>query len=390
VLLKNVMIVKRGAAPSVAKRNAVGGCCWSAEGSDSVDFIMALGWENLYMSHSGKKVQHFRIIMLALQTTPIAKVVQQSPLLGRGGTCWSVLMVILLLSCPTHTNAQERSASGSERESLLSRALKNRENSGLQNAVAQNIQQTLGGDTDATSTDELASKILGGPDAWLSPKGLSSSLQILLLLTVLSLAPAILLMTTCYVRVIVVFGLLKQALGAQQLPPSQIITSISLFITIFVMSPVWTQVYNDAIEPYTQEGSQMSATEAWEAGVAPVRDFMARQITVADNEEDVFLFYSRYAPGSSSPKNFDEVPLQVLLPAYMLSELKTAFLMGFKIYLPFLILDIVIASVTVSMGMMMLPPAMISMPFKLLLFVLVDGWRLVVEMLLASFGTISG
>ena len=255
--------------------------------------------------------------------------------------------------------------------------------------MVQNLQQTIGDEANGTSTDDLANKILGGPDAWLSPKGLSSSLQILLLLTVLSLAPAILLMTTCYVRVIVVFGLLKQALGAQQLPPSQVITSISLFITIFVMSPVWTKVYNEGIEPYTQEGSQVSATDAWERGVAPVREFMARQITMAQNEDDVFLFYSRYAPGSPSPKNFDEVPLQVLLPAYMLSELKTAFLMGFKIYLPFLILDIVIASVTVSMGMMMLPPAMISMPFKLLLFVLVDGWRLVVEMLLASFGTFS-
>jgi len=262
----------------------------------------------------------------------------------------------------------------------------------LQNAITQNLQQTLGGsqleskDTSSKS-NELVEKVLEGPDAWMSPKGLSNSLQILLLLTVLSLAPAILLMTTCYVRIIVVFGLLKQALGAQQLPPSQVITSISLFITIFVMTPVWNRVYEDAIEPYTQEGSQMSAMEAWEKGVAPVRRFMAEQIDVAQNHDDVFLFYSRYAPDSPPPKTMEEVPLQVLLPAYMLSELKTAFLMGFKIYLPFLILDIVIASVTVSMGMMMLPPAMISMPFKLLLFVLVDGWRLVVQMLLSSFGT---
>lgn len=300
---------------------------------------------------------------------------------------FAAIMSLCIASFSSNAIGQERSAAGQKRESLLSRALKNGDNSGLQNAVVQNLQQTVGDEAIGTSTDDLANKILGGPDAWLSPKGLSSSLQILLLLTVLSLAPAILLMTTCYVRVIVVFGLLKQALGAQQLPPSQVITSISLFITIFVMSPVWTRVYNEGIEPYTQEGSQVSATDAWERGVAPVREFMARQITMAQNEDDVFLFYSRYAPSSPSPKNFDEVPLQVLLPAYMLSELKTAFLMGFKIYLPFLILDIVIASVTVSMGMMMLPPAMISMPFKLLLFVLVDGWRLVVEMLLASFGT---
>jgi len=274
-----------------------------------------------------------------------------------------------------------------KKESLVNRVLKNRENSNVKNAVDENLKQTLG---ENSATDELASKVLGGPDAWLSPKGLSSSLQILLLLTVLSLAPAILLMTTCYVRVIVVFGLLKQALGAQQLPPSQVITSISLFITIFVMSPVWTKVYNDAIEPYTQEGSQMTATDAWERGVAPIHAFMSSQIDMAGNHDDVLLFHSRYAPGSPEPKYFRDVPLQVLLPAYMLSELKTAFLMGFKIYLPFLILDIVIASVTVSMGMMMLPPAMISMPFKLMLFVLVDGWRLVVEMLLDSFGTFPG
>lgn len=296
---------------------------------------------------------------------------------------------LFLTSCfalvlASNTLAQER------REDLSSRVARNRENSNLQNAVTENIRQTLGDKTNADSSGSLTNQILGGPDTWLSPKGLSSSLQVLLLLTVLSLAPAVLLMTTCYVRVIVVFGLLKQALGAQQLPPSQVITSISLFITLFVMSPVWTKVYKDAIEPYTKDGSQMTATEAWEQGVAPVREFMARQIMVAENEEDVMLFYSRYAPDSPEPKSFDDIPTQVLLPAYMLSELKTAFLMGFKIYLPFLILDIVIASVTVSMGMMMLPPAMISMPFKLLLFVLVDGWRLVVEMLLDSFGTIPG
>lgn len=299
--------------------------------------------------------------------------------------CLAVILVMFLpvemFNGSSIAFAQERS------ESLLSRALKNRENSSVKAAVEESLKLTTG---ESTATEELASKVLGGPDAWLSPKGLSSSLQILLLLTVLSLAPAILLMTTCYVRVIVVFGLLKQALGAQQLPPSQVITSISLFITIFVMSPVWTQVYNEAIEPYTKEGSQMTAVQAWEKGVEPIHYFMSRQIDMAGNHDDVLLFYSRYAPGSPEPKQFDDVPLQVLLPAYMLSELKTAFLMGFKIYLPFLILDIVIASVTVSMGMMMLPPAMISMPFKLLLFVLVDGWRLVVLMLLNSFGTISG
>jgi flagellar biosynthesis protein FliP len=229
--------------------------------------------------------------------------------------------------------------------------------------------------------------LLEGPAKWVSPEGLNGSLQILLLLTVLSLAPAILLMTTCYVRIIVVMGLLRQALGAAQLPPSQVITSISLFVTLFVMAPVWSQVYDDAIKPYTAPKSGMTMEQAWEKGVSPIRTFMSRQIHMAGNYDDVMLFYNRHSPNSPPPSGWDDVPLTVLLPAYMLSELKTSFMMGFQIYLPFLILDIVIASVTISMGMMMLPPAMISMPFKLLLFVLVDGWRLVVQMLLDSFGT---
>ncbi|MFO0013570.1 MAG: flagellar type III secretion system pore protein FliP [Planctomycetota bacterium] len=276
------------------------------------------------------------------------------------------------------------------RESLLERTLRNRQSNPLNDVVRRNIASSGVDESEGKPGESLTQQLLGGPDVWLSPKGLTNSLQVVGLLTLLSVAPAILLMTTCYVRIIVVFGLLKQAMGMQQLPPSQVITAISIFITIFVMSPVWTEVYSDAIEPYTAEGSQMSASQAWDNGIAPVRRFMSRQIAMASNYDDVHLFYSRYAPGSPEPKNFDEVPLQVLLPAYMLSELKTAFMMGFQIYLPFLILDIVIASVTVSMGMMMLPPAMISMPFKLLLFVLVDGWRLVVQMLLDSFGTYSG
>jgi flagellar biosynthetic protein FliP len=235
--------------------------------------------------------------------------------------------------------------------------------------------------------DVLNADSLTGPAQWVSPKGLSGSLQILLLLTVLSLAPAILLMTTCYIRIIVVLGLLRQALGAAQLPPSQVITSIALFVTLFVMAPVWSRVYEEAIKPYTDGTSNMTAEQAFEKGIAPVRLFMENQIRMAGNEDDVHMFYQRNSPGSPAPTSFDDVPLKVLLPAYMLSELKTAFMMGFIIYLPFLILDIVIASVTISMGMMMLPPAMISMPFKLLLFVLVDGWRLVVGMLLDSFGT---
>jgi flagellar biosynthetic protein FliP len=246
----------------------------------------------------------------------------------------------------------------------------------------------------------LVPKGIGGPAEWTSPQGLASTLQIMLLLTIVSLAPAILLMTTGFVRIIVVLGLLRQALGTQQLPPSQVVTSISLFMTFLLMAPVWTQSYEKGIKPYTN--SELGLNEAFTRSVEPVREFMANQIQRTGNDDDVYLFL-RYLPqevaaSKAAPPNYvyygakegeREVPLVALLPAYMLSELKTAFLIGFQIYLPFVILDIVVASVTISMGMLMLPPVMISLPFKLLLFVLVDGWHLVVEMLLQSFHVIS-
>jgi flagellar biosynthetic protein FliP len=258
--------------------------------------------------------------------------------------------------------------------------------SGLQTALSQPAAVTSSSDAGSGGSSN-ANFFLKGPEEWTSPRGLSSSLQILALLTVLSLAPAVLLMTTCYVRIIVVLSLLRTALGTPQLPPSQVVTSIALFMTMFIMAPVWNRVYEDAIRPYTDPASGMSIQTALERGAAPVRQFMARQIDMAGNHDDVHLFLAYDAPNSPAPTSFDDVPLRVLLPAYMLSELKVSFMMGFQIYLPFLILDLVIASVTISMGMMMLPPAMISMPFKLLLFVLLDGWRLVVQMLLESFGT---
>ncbi len=238
--------------------------------------------------------------------------------------------------------------------------------------------------TDAISPASLSPTLLGGPERWTSPEGLSSTLQVLILLTVISMAPAVLLMTTCFVRILVVLGLLRQALGTQSLPPSQVITSIALFMTLLVMTPVWKQVYDSAIKPYTDR--QIGLETAWTQGVKPVRQFMSAQIERTGNSNDVWLFY-RYLPesGSVAPTSYDDVPLSALLPAFMLSELKTAFLIGFQIYLPFLVLDIVVATVMVSMGMMMLPPSLVSLPFKLLLFVLVDGWHLVVGMLLDSF-----
>jgi flagellar biosynthetic protein FliP len=194
----------------------------------------------------------------------------------------------------------------------------------------------------------------------------------------------------------VVLGLLRQALGTQQLPPSQVITSIALFMTLLLMAPVWKQSYENGIRPYTN--SEIGLEEAFTRAADPLRRFMADQIQRTSNDDDVHLFLD-YLPDTIDPATGKhreyvyygaqpgetDVPLTALLPAFMLSELKTAFLIGFQIYLPFVILDIVVSTVTISMGMLMLPPVLISLPFKLLLFVLVDGWRLVVEMLLESF-----
>lgn len=236
----------------------------------------------------------------------------------------------------------------------------------------------------------------GGPDEWMKPEKLTSTLQMMLFLTVISLAPAIMLMTTSFIRLVVVLGLLRQALGTQQLPPSQVITSIALFVSLLIMAPVWKESYDQGIKPYTE--SQITIETAFERTVDPIRRFMADQIQKAENDDDVYLFL-KYVPGEADPATGelpdyvyydpqgDEriVPLTALLPAFMLSELKIAFLIGFQIYIPFVILDLVVATVTISMGMLMLPPVLISLPFKLLLFVLVDGWRLVMEMLLESF-----
>ncbi|REJ70286.1 MAG: flagellar biosynthetic protein FliP [Planctomycetota bacterium] len=223
-----------------------------------------------------------------------------------------------------------------------------------------------------------------GPDDWTSPDGLSSTLQVMILLTVISMAPAVMLMTTCFVRIVVVLGLMRQAIGTQQLPPAQVITSLAMFMSLVIMTPVWQQVYDEAIGPYTNR--EKTVSQAWEDGIRPVRQFMIMQIEATGNREEVWLFLDYLQPeGETDPETYDDVPLQALLPAFMLSELETAFLIGFQIYIPFVILDLVIASVTISMGMLMLPPVIISLPFKLLLFVLVDGWHLVVGMLMQSF-----
>ncbi len=217
---------------------------------------------------------------------------------------------------------------------------------------------------------------------WIEPDQLDQTLQTVLLLAAVSLAPAIVLMTTCFVRIVVVLGLLRTALGLQTLPSTQVITSLALFMSLAIMSPVWKQVYDEGVQPYSQK--EKSLDEAWSAGIQPIRHFMSLQIDATGNQDDIWLFM-KYMPQATPPENYSDVPLAALLPAFMLSELKTAFLIGFQIFIPFLILDMVIASATLSMGMVMLPPSLISLPFKLLLFVLVDGWQLVVGMLMQSF-----
>jgi flagellar biosynthetic protein FliP len=210
----------------------------------------------------------------------------------------------------------------------------------------------------------------------------SAAMQILVLLTVLSLAPAILLMMTSFTRIIIVMSLLRQALGTQQLPPNQVLIGLALFMTFLIMGPTWQRVNAEALQPYMN--GKIDQSQALTAAQGPVRKFMEHQIETSHNESDVDLFMQfAHQPRAT---NWDQVSTITMVPAFMLSELKTAFLLGFKVYLPFLIIDMVIASVLVSMGMMMLPPVLISLPFKLLLFVLVDGWRLIAGSLMGSFG----
>ena len=201
--------------------------------------------------------------------------------------------------------------------------------------------------------------------------------QLLLILTVLSLAPALLMMVTSFTRIIIVLSLVRNALGVQQMPSNQIIIGLALFLTFFIMAPVWQQVNEEALKPYYED--RINGEEALALASTPVKNFMLKQT----REKDLALFVK--LSKEKRPEKPMDITLPVLIPAFVISELKTAFQIGFLIFLPFLIIDIVVASILLSMGMMMLPPIMISLPFKLLLFVLVDGWYLIVESLVRSF-----
>lgn len=214
---------------------------------------------------------------------------------------------------------------------------------------------------------------------------LSAPLSIVVLLTILTVAPALLIMCTSFTRTVIVLALLRQALGTQSLPPSQVIVGLAMFITFLVMAPTFERVNDEAITPLS--AGEISEFEAWERAKKPVRDFMFAQIEYADNWGDIHMIlnYRKIKNDTPDERVKGDVDMLTLVPSFILSELKVAFLIGFRLYLPFLIIDMVIASVLMSMGMMMLPPILISLPFKLLLFVLVDGWRLVAGNLLNSF-----
>jgi flagellar biosynthetic protein FliP len=214
-----------------------------------------------------------------------------------------------------------------------------------------------------------------------SPEDVALSLQILLLLTVLSLAPAILLMLTSFTRIVVVLGFIQRSIGLQQTPPQQTIVGLALFLTLFTMYPTWNRIYERGMAPYLS--GSVNSSQAWEETITPIREFMFRYT----RQEELSLMISMSE--IVRPNNQEEVPTRILIPAFMLSELKTAFQMGVVIYIPFIVVDMVVSSVLLAMGMMMLPPMMISLPFKILLFVMADGWNLVIMSLLKSFTNVS-
>ncbi|WP_455756148.1 flagellar type III secretion system pore protein FliP [Sulfurimonas sp.] len=214
---------------------------------------------------------------------------------------------------------------------------------------------------------------LGSPD---TPEQLVSSLNVLVILTLLFLAPSMVLVMTTFTRFVIVFGFLRQALGTQQVPPTQLLVMLAMILTFFVMEPVGTKAYESGIKPYMEE--KMGYEEAFNKTALPFKNFMVRNT----REKDLALFFR--IRKMENPDTIADVPLSIIIPAFVISELKTAFEIGFLLFLPFLVIDMVVASILMSMGMMMLPPVMISLPFKILIFVLIDGWNLLIGNLIAS------
>jgi flagellar biosynthetic protein FliP len=232
------------------------------------------------------------------------------------------------------------------------------------NNVIPNISINLGGNT-------------GGVPGATSPTGASSTISIILMLTVLSIAPAILILMTSFTRIVIVLSFVRTSLATQQMPPNQVLIGLALFMTLFVMSPTLSDINKQAFQPYLK--GEITQTVALQKAALPMKHFMGAQVREKDLK--LFLDYSK----AERPTGIDDTPLTALIPAFAIGELKRAFEMGFMIFIPFLVIDMVISSTLMAMGMMMLPPVMISLPFKILLFILVDGWYLVVKSLLLSF-----
>lgn len=230
----------------------------------------------------------------------------------------------------------------------------------------------------ANDANPIGANLLNTVKTAVGPQQISSSLMLVFVVTIISLAPSILIMTTSFTRIIVVLGFLRQAMATQQSPPNQVLVSLALFLTFFVMYPTYKEVYDTAVQPYVR-GEFKTQEEAMTAALKPIRGFMFRQVGVKDLA--LFIEISKM----ERPKTPDDVPTHVLIPAYILSELRVAFQIGFVIYIPFLIIDMVVASTLMAMGMMMLPPIFVSLPFKIIMFVLADGWYLLLGRLATSF-----
>lgn len=242
------------------------------------------------------------------------------------------------------------------------------------NQVDSTTQQEIDGEADVDD-DTFDLNITSNAGS----ANLESTLQILILLTILALAPSILIMVTSFTRIIVVLHFLRTALGTQTTPPNQVLVGLALFMTLAIMSPVFTQVYEEGVKPY--EAGTLNQKKAIEAGTAPLKTFMLKQT----RDKDLKLFMTLNKTSSDEIQDYDDISITTVIPAFIISELRTAFIIGFVIYLPFIVIDMVVASTLMSMGMMMLPPTTISLPFKILLFVLADGWNLIVDQLVRSF-----
>jgi flagellar biosynthetic protein FliP len=257
---------------------------------------------------------------------------------------------------------------------------------GLVAQAADNPAEIMPSDvTPAEVVTPVTVPVLPEAAGWIGPGSIQAILPSALLFGVVSLAPAVLLMTTCFVRISVVLALLRQGLGTAQVPSNQILAALAIFLSALVMWPVWTQAWKDGVEPL-QQGT-LTPMESFDRGSLPIRRWMATQIEAAGNRDTMLMFLARHPDGPRHVATYDEVPVEALLPAFLVSELETAFTIGFRVLLPFLVIDILVATLVVSTGLVMLPPTLVSLPLKLLVFVVADGWTLVVQSLLDGLRT---